>query len=34
LYSLGNLFGIVSIQNLGDFMGYSLNQSSVIVSGK
>ena len=34
LYSVGNLFGIVSIQKLGDFMGYSFNQSSVIVSGE
>ena len=34
LYSLGNLFGIVSIQNLGDFMGYSLSQSSMIISGE
>lgn len=34
LYSLGNLFGIVSIQRLGNFMGYSLNQSSMIVSGE
>ena len=34
LYSLGNLMGIVSIQKLGNFMGYSLNQSSMIVSGK
>jgi hypothetical protein len=34
LYSLGNLFGIISIQKLGDFMGYSLNQTSVIISGK
>jgi len=34
LYSMGNLFGIISIQKLGDFMGYSLNQSSVIISGK
>jgi glucose uptake protein GlcU len=33
LYSLGNLMGIVSIQRLGNFMGYSLNQSSMIVSG-
>lgn len=33
LYSLGNLMGIVSIQRLGNFMGYSLNQSSLIVSG-
>ena len=33
LYSLGNLFGIVSIQHLGNFMGYSLNQSSMIISG-
>mmetsp|Transcript_45369 Transcript_45369/g.95203 ORF Transcript_45369/g.95203 Transcript_45369/m.95203 type:complete len:386 (-) Transcript_45369:416-1573(-) len=33
LYSSGNLFGIVSIQKLGDFMGYSLNQSSIIISG-
>ena len=33
LYSMGNLFGIISIQHLGDFMGYSLNQSSMIVSG-
>ncbi|KAL7528569.1 hypothetical protein ACHAWF_002611 [Thalassiosira exigua] len=33
LYSMGNLSGIVSIQKLGDFMGYSLNQSSIIVSG-
>ncbi|KAL7530794.1 hypothetical protein ACHAXR_004730 [Thalassiosira sp. AJA248-18] len=33
LYSMGNLFGIVSIQNLGDFMGYSLGQSSMIISG-
>ena len=34
LYSLGNLFGIVSIQKLGNFMGYSLNQSSIIISGE
>jgi hypothetical protein len=34
LYSLGNLMGILSIQRLGNFMGYSLNQSSMIVSGK
>jgi hypothetical protein len=34
LYSVGNLMGIVSIQRLGNFMGYSLNQSSIIVSGK
>jgi riboflavin transporter FmnP len=34
LYSMGNLFGIISIKKLGDFMGYSLNQSSVIISGK
>ena len=34
LYSLGNLMGIVSIQKLGNFMGYSLNQSSMIVSGE
>ena len=34
LYSLGNLFGIVSIQKLGNFMGYSLNQSSMIISGE
>mmetsp|Transcript_24331 Transcript_24331/g.57832 ORF Transcript_24331/g.57832 Transcript_24331/m.57832 type:complete len:397 (+) Transcript_24331:204-1394(+) len=33
LYSGGNLFGIVSIQHLGNFMGYSLNQSSMIISG-
>eukprot|EP00804_Cyclotella_cryptica_P008322 CCRYP_020276-RA/>CCRYP_020276-RA protein AED:0.14 eAED:0.14 QI:54/0.66/0.5/1/0.33/0.5/4/686/382 len=33
LYSVGNLMGIVSIQRLGNFMGYSLNQSSIIVSG-
>lgn len=33
LYSIGNLSGIVSIQKLGNFMGYSLNQSSMIVSG-
>jgi len=33
LYSLGNLFGIISIQHLGNFMGYSLNQSSLIISG-
>lgn len=33
LYSLGNLMGIISIQRLGNFMGYSLNQSSMIVSG-
>ncbi|KAL7436882.1 hypothetical protein ACHAXH_003113 [Discostella pseudostelligera] len=32
LYSMGNLFGIISIKKLGDFMGYSLNQSSVIIS--
>ena len=34
LYSMGNLFGIVSIQKLGMFMGYSLNQSSIIISGE
>ena len=34
LYSIGNLCGIVSVQNLGDFMGYSLNQSSMIISGE
>jgi hypothetical protein len=34
LYSFGNLFGIVSIQKLGNFMGYSLNQSSMIMSGE
>jgi glucose uptake protein GlcU len=34
LYGLGNLFGIVSIQKLGNFMGYSLNQSSIIISGE
>jgi hypothetical protein len=34
LYSLGNLFGIISIQKLGNFMGYSLNQSSMIISGE
>mmetsp|Transcript_1687 Transcript_1687/g.2560 ORF Transcript_1687/g.2560 Transcript_1687/m.2560 type:complete len:372 (-) Transcript_1687:930-2045(-) len=34
LYSFGNLFGIVSIQKLGDFMGYSLNQSSMMISGE
>ncbi|KAL9181350.1 hypothetical protein ACHAXT_010155 [Thalassiosira profunda] len=33
LYSSGNLFGIISIQRLGNFMGYSLNQASLIVSG-
>lgn len=33
LYSIGNLSGIVSIQKLGNFMGYSLNQSSMIISG-
>mmetsp|Transcript_8460 Transcript_8460/g.18960 ORF Transcript_8460/g.18960 Transcript_8460/m.18960 type:complete len:439 (+) Transcript_8460:204-1520(+) len=33
LYSLGNLSGIVSIQKLGNFMGYSLGQSSMIISG-
>ena len=33
LYSGGNLFGIISIQHLGNFMGYSLNQSSMIISG-
>jgi len=33
LYSVGNLFGIISIQHLGNFMGYSLNQSSLIISG-
>mmetsp|Transcript_2799 Transcript_2799/g.5798 ORF Transcript_2799/g.5798 Transcript_2799/m.5798 type:complete len:441 (+) Transcript_2799:551-1873(+) len=33
LYSIGNLCGIVSIQKLGNFMGYSLNQTSMIVSG-
>jgi len=34
LYSFGNMMGIVSIQRLGNFMGYSLNQSSMIVSGE
>ncbi len=34
LYSIGNLCGIVSIQKLGDFMGYSLNQTSMIISGE
>ena len=34
LYSMGNLSGIVAIQNLGNFMGYSLGQSSMIVSGE
>ena len=33
LYSIGNLSGIVSIQKLGNYMGYSLNQSSLLVSG-
>ena len=33
LYSVGNMFGIVSINHLGNFMGYSLNQSSIIISG-
>ena len=28
------MMGIVSIQRLGNFMGYSLNQSSMIVSGE
>ncbi len=34
MYSFGNLFGILSIQKLGNFMGYSLNQSSMIISGE
>jgi glucose uptake protein GlcU len=34
LYSLGNAFGIMSIKKLGNFMGYSLNQSSMIISGE
>ena len=34
LYSLGNLSGIVSVQKLGMFMGYSLNQSSMIIAGE
>ena len=34
LYSMANLFAIISIQKLGDFMGYSLNQSSMIISGE
>lgn len=33
LYSIGNLCGILSIQKLGDFLGYSLNQASMIISG-
>lgn len=33
LYSMGSLCGIVSINNLGNFMGYSLNQMSMIISG-
>jgi len=32
LYSIGNLCGILSIQKLGDFLGYSLNQASMIIS--
>ena len=34
LYSMGNLSGIISIQKLGNFMGYSLNQTSMVISGK
>lgn len=33
LFSMGSLFGIVGINNLGNFMGYSLSQSSMIISG-
>ena len=34
LYSMANFFAIISIQKLGNFMGYSLNQSSMIISGE
>mmetsp|Transcript_55666 Transcript_55666/g.166757 ORF Transcript_55666/g.166757 Transcript_55666/m.166757 type:complete len:111 (+) Transcript_55666:1219-1551(+) len=33
LYSIGNISGILAITALGDFMGYSLGQGSLIVSG-
>ena len=33
LYSMANFFAIISIQKLGNSMGYSLNQSCMIISG-
>mmetsp|Transcript_13563 Transcript_13563/g.29457 ORF Transcript_13563/g.29457 Transcript_13563/m.29457 type:complete len:394 (+) Transcript_13563:233-1414(+) len=33
LYSIGNFSSILAISTLGDFMGYSLGQASLLVSG-
>uniref|UniRef100_A0A7S0AM59 EamA domain-containing protein n=1 Tax=Minutocellus polymorphus TaxID=265543 RepID=A0A7S0AM59_9STRA len=33
LYSIGNFSSILAISTLGDFLGYSLGQASLLVSG-